>query len=135
MLPSLVAVLTVGAAEAVAAKPVGATTTVHRKVGSPVLVSCQGKWSYARERVRASVKEKGPASVRFTASESGGRSVSIDTTIPMGATAVSKTLKLSRAPTVVIATVVEENADGSPKGIDATCDLTRATPQIHATGS
>jgi hypothetical protein len=122
--PGLLAVIALGTAGVAIAEPVAAETLVHHKANLPVVVSCKGKWSYSGNKVHATVIGHGPAFVRFTVTEAGAKSVSVDAQIRAGGTTASKTLRLAKPPKLIIGTVIEENSKGTPKGIDATCDLT-----------
>ena len=103
-----------------------AASATRHEPGTPVIRTCHGKWSYSHHKVTASVVSRGPASVKFTAKDSGGKSVSGKTTIAMGRSTASKSMPLAGTPTLVMANVVERNADGSLRGVDETCDLSRA---------
>ena len=81
---------------------------------------------HAHHRVVATVVSRGPALVEVTANDSVGRSKSAVTTIPIGKTTTSLSISLPKIPTLVLATVVEHNANGSLRGVDETCDLSRA---------
>jgi hypothetical protein len=104
--------------------PSGAS--VHHEAGTPVVRVCKGSWMYSHHRVVATVVSRGPALVKITAGDSAGRSKSGVTTIPIGKTSTSLSISLPKVPTLVLATVVEHNANGSLRGIDETCDLSRA---------
>jgi hypothetical protein len=109
-------------AESGAAKP-----KVPQNLVAPKLRVCHGTWSYSRHTVKATVKAPGPAGVRFVVRDSTGKMASASATIPVGRVSVSRSIGWPKPPTLVIATVVEHKADGSLRGIDLTCDLTRST--------
>jgi hypothetical protein len=110
------------AAQSGAAKP-----KAPQKVEAPKVRVCHGTWSYSRRTVRATVKAPGPAGVRFTVRDSAGKTATASATIPVGRVSMSRSIGLPKAPILVLATVVEQNANGSLKGVDLTCDLTRLT--------